>query len=602
MDNENKNTSGKGVAEGAAEAVQKIIKLKKTAAIIGTIAPALGFVFLIILAAVLVFMPIISSYSFVGGIFSSSTNNSSELSMPINLAGFAKSDIKIFQDIYDGVQQYKNLDFKEKEEEQIDLALLISTIQNQGIVNFEDGETFDLNKEIDSSESQISNFETIDDFNAYVDKYGIPNTSSSSSANPKYDGESIVDNSQNKSFYQSLGDKGGQVYYIYPGTRKLLGYMISNSISYGSVDYDEWECGDNICNNATEIWSDWQILREITSNNGTNASCNNSGSAWGAICNIQSAITYANDYIARGNSSSWEYKNINYDLEQLKNEVLHTDNITNSVSDIISNLSGNATIPNGVFEVGKSYATVSVKKYLDYSSYEDYAEKVFIKHLYMDCDNCEMKDASDDAKIKQASVIYDNIYSIKELFDYFNDGIINNSSSIDDTSGVGTNSIAYSCSNGSAPNIVSYYGHQGRDLNGVPVGTQVYPLFEGTVVSINNCDVNYAPERHYDSSGSEYYTCSVANAHSCGYGNMVKIQGTAADGVEYYAIYGHLSRIDVAIGDTVSMNTVIGLLGNTGCSTGAHLHLELRKVKGNGFVYADNIYIESSVKSVLCSR
>lgn len=590
MDNENKNTSGKGIAEGAAEAVQKIIKLKKTVAIIGAIAPALGFVFLIILAVVIVFMPIISSYSFVGGIFSSSTNNSSELSIPINLAGFAKSDIKIFQDIYDGVQQYNDLDFKEKDEEQIDLALLISTIQNQGIVNFEEGETFDLNKEISDSESQISNFKTIDDFNAYVDKY----ESSLSTANQNYDGESIVDNSQNKSFYQSLGDKGGQVYYIYPGTRKLLGHMISNSISYGSIEYNG--------NNATEIWSDWQILREITSNNGTNASCNNQGIAWGAICNIQSAITYADNYIIGSYVSSWEYKNIKYDLEQLKNEVLHTANITNSVSDIISNLSGNATIPNGVFEVGKSYATVSVKKYLDYSSYEDYAEKVFIKHLYMDCDNCEMKDASDDAKIKQASVIYDNILSIKELFDYFNDGIIDNLSSIDDTSGVGTNSVAYSCSNGSAPNIVSYYGHQGRDLNGVPVGTQIYPLFEGTVVSINNCDVNYAPERHYDSSGSEYYTCSVANAHSCGYGNMVKIQGTAADGVEYYAIYGHLSRIDVAIGDTVSMNTVVGLLGNTGCSTGAHLHLELRKVKGNSVAYADNIYTESSVQSVLCSR
>lgn len=43
-----------------------------------------------------------------------------------------------------------------------------------------------------------------------------------------------------------------------------------------------------------------------------------------------------------------------------------------------------------------------------------------------------------------------------------------------------------------------------------------------------------------------------------------------------YAIHAHLSDINVANGQLVSKGTIIGLSGNTGNSTGAHLHLELR--------------------------
>jgi len=40
--------------------------------------------------------------------------------------------------------------------------------------------------------------------------------------------------------------------------------------------------------------------------------------------------------------------------------------------------------------------------------------------------------------------------------------------------------------------------------------------------------------------------------------------------------YGHQSRIQVKTGQRVNQNDVIGLVGNTGQSTGSHLHFELR--------------------------
>jgi murein DD-endopeptidase MepM/ murein hydrolase activator NlpD len=57
-----------------------------------------------------------------------------------------------------------------------------------------------------------------------------------------------------------------------------------------------------------------------------------------------------------------------------------------------------------------------------------------------------------------------------------------------------------------------------------------------------------------------------------GYGNLVRI--SHSNGVETW--YGHLSRIDVHVGDAVRKGDAVGAVGSTGNSTGPHLHLEVR--------------------------
>ena len=46
-------------------------------------------------------------------------------------------------------------------------------------------------------------------------------------------------------------------------------------------------------------------------------------------------------------------------------------------------------------------------------------------------------------------------------------------------------------------------------------------------------------------------------------------------GFGYTTVYAHLSRIDVNVGDEVTKDDIIGAMGDTGNSTGSHLHFEI---------------------------
>ena len=68
------------------------------------------------------------------------------------------------------------------------------------------------------------------------------------------------------------------------------------------------------------------------------------------------------------------------------------------------------------------------------------------------------------------------------------------------------------------------------------------------------------------------------------YGYMVVI--SHSDEVETY--YGHCSKLYVTAGQKVNQGDVIAAVGNTGNSTGPHLHLEIRV---NGVAYNPQNYL-----------
>lgn len=66
-----------------------------------------------------------------------------------------------------------------------------------------------------------------------------------------------------------------------------------------------------------------------------------------------------------------------------------------------------------------------------------------------------------------------------------------------------------------------------------------------------------------------------------GYGNVIIVTHNLG-GVTYETLYAHLDSRDVPVGATVYQGQVLGSMGNTGDSSGQHLHFEVHKGTWNG--------------------
>lgn len=112
--------------------------------------------------------------------------------------------------------------------------------------------------------------------------------------------------------------------------------------------------------------------------------------------------------------------------------------------------------------------------------------------------------------------------------------------------------------------ITSPYGprkggfHYGVDI-GNKRGTQVVAAASGVVTKVVS-------------------SCSEGRS-SCGgrYGNYVVVDHSNGTST----MYAHLNSVSVSVGTSVSQGQKIGTLGNTGRSTGPHLHFEVRNANGS---------------------
>jgi murein DD-endopeptidase MepM/ murein hydrolase activator NlpD len=91
------------------------------------------------------------------------------------------------------------------------------------------------------------------------------------------------------------------------------------------------------------------------------------------------------------------------------------------------------------------------------------------------------------------------------------------------------------------------HGYNGVDL-AAPIGTPIYASADGAVI------------------------VARSSGYNGGYGSYIVI--SHPNGTQ--TLYAHASKVSVSQGDVVVKGQVIGLVGNTGKSTGPHVHFEIR--------------------------
>lgn len=109
--------------------------------------------------------------------------------------------------------------------------------------------------------------------------------------------------------------------------------------------------------------------------------------------------------------------------------------------------------------------------------------------------------------------------------------------------------------------------HNGIDI-AIPQGTPITPVAPGVV---------------------------IFSGHRPGYGNTVLVEHPNG----MVSLYGHNSRLEVIQGQAVDRDTVVALSGNTGRSTGPHLHIEVWQAGTNvtpAFMPGSTMQISSTTR------
>ncbi len=121
--------------------------------------------------------------------------------------------------------------------------------------------------------------------------------------------------------------------------------------------------------------------------------------------------------------------------------------------------------------------------------------------------------------------------------------------------------------------ILDVYGKQ------APSGFLVRPLIGGRktqgIHGHNGVDIAATPGTPVLASAGGKVIVAKLGGYNGGYGNLIII--THAGGIQ--TVYGHLRDVYVTQGQSVAQGETIGTVGNTGRSTGPHLHFEVRGAK-----------------------
>lgn len=166
----------------------------------------------------------------------------------------------------------------------------------------------------------------------------------------------------------------------------------------------------------------------------------------------------------------------------------------------------------------------------------------------------ELASQEKEALVAQIKEDEDNLYAMLDAMEEESERIASNIAALQSTGGTAPSALIWPAP--SSRYITSPYGprthpitrkqsiHTGIDI-GAKYGTNIVAAASGKV---------------------------IVSTYNSSYGNYVVVD----HGGGMSTLYAHMSKRSVGVGDNVSVGQVLGLVGSTGMSTGAHLHFEVR--------------------------
>ncbi|MDD4607646.1 MAG: M23 family metallopeptidase [Bacilli bacterium] len=554
-DKDKGKVKGKGKGNPVAEKLKKIKKIKMTVMAIGGALPVIGNIALGLLVALIVMFPIMYIGERIEEIFAAVGEfvvTTSEKMLNFTTGnGWLTNESAYYEKLNDEYKRFNNYPTAEGE---FDVAIIAATTHYSKMIG-----TDIFTKEKCEGDPECDG-----------EKY-----------DPKE--EPPVDKDQTKDFYFVANDNLGSAYSLWPGQKRLIGHLISTKFNTRCVTVPT---GWNILN--PDSWDQYagaigdlleSIINEVK---------------YGVTDTFKDLLKKVNPI--RLATAIWAYaaeEEAGYIETELKNVAyeISVDNFFESLDYIIANseLNFDCEYMNDIDpapENKKWVAVPMIVKYVDYDRYEQYLKNVYLPLrfqsylLEVDPDNdpnewYDMKfyDGLTDKQQRLIDNMVDEIFAMRDSYIYLLGDARNSVLKVS-----GMNSLPVQI--GSGEDWLKNYVSRGYQL-----GTAKC-FVNGEYTGKSNCNhlaIDFSwggcENTPITAIASGVVTVAVGDRPGpTGYGNYIII-GHSVDNdkaYEYYSLYAHLNRVDVSVGDEVTAGQQIGLLGNTGNSSGPHLHFEIR--------------------------
>lgn len=201
-------------------------------------------------------------------------------------------------------------------------------------------------------------------------------------------------------------------------------------------------------------------------------------------------------------------------------------------------------------------------------------EKIYVNQKHLACFIKNNEVISKDEKQEAYDCLNFDKNEINQFEEYYK--LFNENSDYVETTNISNNS-SFNYPVNEPYVITAVFNSNDSVHNGHHNGVDFVPLDNQSIISSTSGKIIEVEKSCNKYGGYLGSTCGS------GFGNHIVLQATQ-DKTKYQVIYGHMADVKVDVGEKVKQGQVIGTVGNSGNTTGKHLHFQVERFKDNAYV------------------